>query len=264
MGRDDDCRWFVVGGRSRANKHNDTTSSWGWHVGRQHGSSHQPQGRKEVLQLPGDWPSQAPLSVMGGRRIEPGQRGGEGSLRLLVKCQHRGINQQRGQQEASAAKEVPQVGPSRGGGQRGSQAASNPGATANEGRKRVRDPTKSSALTPPNKQATRSTRFSYAAAVEGGKRVVLVSLDGTALTKEDPKLLQDAVNKLNLDALAKKEYHSIPEVLDAKLGLEVKTRDSKSVHLIGVCTAKANLRALTAEELEVLERPLRRHSGFMR
>ncbi len=63
---------------------------------------------------------------------------------------------------------------------------------------------------------------------------------------------------MTLDALAKKEFHNVPEVLEAKptkLGLEVKVRDSKS--------AKVNLRALTEEELEVLERPLRRYSGLM-
>ncbi len=52
-----------------------------------------------------------------------------------------------------------------------------------------------SGFTPSNKQATGSTRFSYAAVVEGGERVVLVSLDGTALTKADPRLLGEAVNK---------------------------------------------------------------------
>ena len=97
--------------------------------------------------------------------------------------------------------------------------------------------------------------------------MVLVSLDGTALTKEDPRLLGEAVNKWTLNALARKEFHNVPEVLDAKptkLGLEVRVRDSKSAHLVRMCAAKVNLRALTAEELAVLERPLRRYSGFMR
>ncbi len=110
-------------------------------------------------------------------------------------------------------------------------------------------------------------RFSYAVAVEGGERLVLVSLDGTALTKEDPRLLREAVNKWTLDTLTRKELHNVPEVLNAKptkLGVEVRVRDSKSAHLVRMCAAKVNLRALTAEELEVLERPLRRYSGFMR
>ncbi len=96
---------------------------------------------------------------------------------------------------------------------------------------------------------------------------MLVSLDGTALTKEDPRLLGEAVNKWTLDALARKEFHNVPEVLDAKptkLGLEVTVRDSQSAHLVRRCAAKVNLRALMAEELAVLERPLRRYSGFMR
>ncbi len=90
---------------------------------------------------------------------------------------------------------------------------------------------------------------------------MLVSLDGTALTKEDPRLLGEAVNEWTLDVLAKKEFHKVPEVLDArptKLGLEVKARDSKSAHVVRMCATKVNLRALTAEELEVLEKPLRR------
>ncbi len=85
-------------------------------------------------------------------------------------------------------------GPTRGGSQRGSQAASTSGASIS-GRKRRRDPTTTSGLNSPNKQAAGSTQFSYAAAVEGSKGVVLVSLDGTALTKEDPRLLWEAVNK---------------------------------------------------------------------
>ncbi len=163
-------------------------------------------------------------------------------------------------------KKHPKAGPSRRGGQPGSQAVSTSGATT-AGRKRARDPTTTSGFTPPNKQATGSTRFSYVLAVEGGKRVVLVSLDRTALSKEDPRLLGEAVNKWTLDALTKKEFHNAPEVLDArptKLGLEVKVRDSKSAHLVRMCAAKVNLRVVTAEELEVLGRPLRRYSGFVR
>ncbi len=97
--------------------------------------------------------------------------------------------------------------------------------------------------------------------------MVLVSLDGTTLTKEDPKLLGEVVNKWTMDALAKKEFHNVPEVIDTmptKLGLEVRVRDSKSAHLVRMCPAKVNLRALPAEELGVLEMPLRRYSGFMR
>ncbi len=174
------------------------------------------------------------MSVEGGRLIEPRQADGGKSLRLLVKCQHHGIHQQRGQQEAAAAKEAPEGRAIEGGGQPGSQAASTSGTTTT-GRKRARDPTTTSGFTPPNKQATGSTRFSYAAAVEGGESVVLVSLDGTALTKEDPRLLGEAVNKWTLDALARKEFHNVPEVLDAKptkLRLEVRVRDSKSAHLV--------------------------------
>ena len=88
--------------------------------------------------------------------------------------------------------------------------------------------------------------------------MVLVSLDGTTLTKEDPRLLGEAVNKWTLDELAKKEFHNVPEVLDtrpSKLGLEVKVRDFKSAHLVRMCATKVNLRDLTAEELEVLEKP---------
>ncbi len=74
-------------------------------------------------------------------------------------------------------KKHPKAGPSRVGGQPGGQAASTSRATAT-GRKRARDPT-SLGFTSPNKQANGSTRFSYDAAVEGGERVVLISLDGT-------------------------------------------------------------------------------------
>ncbi len=119
---------------------------------------------------------------------------------------------------------------------------------------------------PQTKKRQEAPGSPYAAAVEGSERVVLVSLDGTALTKEDPKLLGEAVNKWTLDALTRKECNNVPEVLDTrpmKFGLEVRVRDSKLSHLVRMCAAKVSLRALTAEELEVLERPLRRYSGFM-
>ncbi len=52
-----------------------------------------------------------------------------------------------------------------------------------------------------------------------------------ALTKEDPKLLGEAINKWTLDALARKEFHDVPEILIARpteLGIEVKVKDKKS------------------------------------
>ncbi len=171
-----------------------------------------------------------------------------------------------GNKKPPPPKKHPRAGQSRGGGQPGSQAVSTSRATS-KGHKRARDPTTMSGFTPPNKQAPGSTRFCYAAAVEGGKQVVLVSLDGTTLTKEDPRLLGEAVYKWTLNALTKKEFHNVPEVLDAKptkLGQEVRVKDSQSAHLVRVCAAKVNIRALMAEELAVLERPLRRYSGFMR
>ncbi len=59
----------------------------------------------------------------------------------------------------------------------------------------------------------------------------------------------------------------VPEVLEAspiKLELEVKVRDSKSAHLVRRCTSKVNLMTLTAEELEVVERPLQIYSSLIR
>ncbi len=95
-------------------------------------------------------------------------------------------------------------------------AAASTSGVPTTGRKRARDPTASLGLTSPNKQNTGSTRFSYAAAVEGGERVVLVSLDGTALTKDDPKSLVEAINKWTLDTLNRKEFHNVLEILEAK------------------------------------------------
>ncbi len=95
---------------------------------------------------------------------------------------------------------------------------------------------------------------------------MLVSLGSIALTKENPRHPGKAANKWTLHALAKKEYHNVPEVLDArptKLGLKVKARNYKSAHLIRMCAAKVILRAIMAEELEVVERPLRWYSDFM-
>ncbi len=134
--------------------------------------------------------------------------------------------------EAAASKEAPKGGDIGGGGgvSLAARPRPTPGLATTAGCKRARDPTTTLGFTPPNKQATESTRLSYAAAVEGGKRVVLVSLDRTAVSKEDPRLLGEAVNKWTLGVLAKKEFHNVPEVLDVrptKLGLGVKVRDSK-------------------------------------
>ena len=219
-----------------------------------------------MLQLPGvghlqhQCPSKACAAASRGKQAARGHYGSSSNVSTAAS------SSSGGNRKPPPPKQHPRARTSGGGGQPGSQAASTSGATT-AGRKRARDPTATSGFTPPNKQATGSTRFSYAAAVEGGERVVLVSLDGTALTQEDPKLLGEAVNKWTLNALARKEYHNVPEVLDArptKLGLEVRVRDTKLSHLVRMCAAKVSLRALTAEELEVLERPLRRYSGFMR
>ncbi len=48
-----------------------------------------------------------------------------------------------------------------------------------------------------------------------------------------------------------------------KIGLEVKVRDKKLAHLVRMCAAEVNLRALMAEVVKEGERQLRRYSGFM-
>ncbi len=263
MGGDDDGKWFVVAGRSRAKRRQNANSGGGTRAidagtGTNRGGVKKCYNCRGVGHLQHQCPSRTDASS--GRGRTAGSHHGSSTNVSSA------ASSSSGGRKPPPPKKHPRAGPTGGAGQRGSQAASTSGA-AITGRKRARDPTSTSGLTPPNKQATGSTRFSYAAAVEGDKRVVLVSLDGTALTKEDPRLLGEAVNKWTLDSLAKKEFNKVPEVLDAKptkLGLEVKVRDSKSAHLVRMCATKVNLRALTAEELEVLERPLRRYSGFMR
>ncbi len=264
-GDDDDGKWFVAGGRSRAKKRQDANNRGGTKVANagtvtNRGGAKKCFNCREVGHLQHQCPSRAGATSSRGKQTAGSHYGSSSNVSTAASTSSGG------NKKPPPPKKHPRAGPSRGGGQPGSQAASTSGATTT-GRKRARDPTTTSGFTPPNKQATGSTRFSYAAAVEGGERVVLVSLDGTALTKEDPRLLGEAVNKWTLNALARKEFHNVPEVLDAKptkLGLEVRVRDSKSAHLVRMCAAKVNLRALTAEELAVLERPLRRYSGFMR
>ena len=59
-------------------------------------------------------------------------------------------------------------------------------------------------------------------------------------------------NSEQVDCGHKKEYHNVPEVLDArqtKFGLEVKVRDTKFVHLVKMCAVKVNLMGFTKEEL---------------
>ncbi len=46
--------------------------------------------------------------------------------------------------------------------------------------------------------------------------MVLVNLDGTALTQDDPKLMGKAINKWTLEALTKNEFHDVPEGLSQR------------------------------------------------
>ncbi len=265
MGGDDDGgKWFVAGGRSRAKKRQDANNRGGTKAanagaGTSRGGTKKCFNCRGVGHLQHQCPSKAGASANRGKQAAGSHYGSSSNVSTAASTSSGG------NRKPPPPKKYPKAGPSRGGGQPGGQAASTLG-TATTGRKRARDTTTTSGFTPPNKQATGSTRYSYAAAEEGAERVVLVSLDGTALTKEDPRLLGEAVNKWTLDVLTKKEFHNVPEILDArptKLGLEVKVRDHKSAHLVRMCAAKVNLRALTEDELEVMERPLRRYSGFM-
>ena len=261
MGGDDDGKWFVAGGRSRARKRHDATSNRGdttavgAGAGTSHGGAKQCFNCRGVGHLQHQCPSKVGAASSRGKQAVRGHHGSSSNVSTAAS------GSSGGNRKPPPPKQHPRARTSVGGGQPGSQAASTSGVTTT-GRIRA-----TSGFTPPNKQATGSTQFSYAAAVEGGERVVLVSLDGTALTKEDPRLLGEAVNKWTQNALARKEYHNVPEVLDArptKLGLKVRIRDSKSSHLVRMCAVKVSLRALTTKELEVLERLLRRYSGFMR
>lgn len=209
--------------------------------------------------MPGGWQPPEPVSVQ-GRRNKPQEHDRDDFGSSSTNVNSAASTSCGGSRRPPPPWKHLQQGPRGGGGQPKSQVASTTGV-AWVGRKRARDTTTIMDFTPPNKQATSSTRFSYALAVEGCKRVVLMTLDGSALTKEDPKLLGEDINKWTLDALAKKEFHNVPEILigrQTKLGLEVKVTDARWVLQVRECAARVNLRVLTAEELEVLERPLRR------
>ena len=143
------------------------------------------------------------------------------------------------------------------------------GSTANTssttGRKRGRDTSNKSGLTPPTKMA--NTRFSYASAANGGQRVVLVRLDGTTLMKADATALGGRVNQWSLEMASRKDFHEIPEISEVRattLGLEVTTQDAKSASIVRKLAAKENLRALTDEEVAEAEKPRHKYSGFMR
>ena len=132
-------------------------------------------------------------------------------------------------------------------------------------RKRLRDPAFKSGYTPPAK--VQAGRFSYATAAAGGDRLVFVRLDGSALAKEDISNLGTKVNLATLEAIDAGQLHEVPDVETTamtRLGLEVISKDARSSALVKKCAAKVNLVALTAEELEEQERPLRKYSGFMR
>ncbi len=89
-------------------------------------------------------------------------------------------------------------------------------------------------LDPPNKQATGSTRFSYVWVVEFGDQVALVSVRIERLSQ---RIIPSSLVRLSTsELLTPCELHEV---------LEVKVRNKKSAHLVKVCVAKVNLRALT-------------------
>ena len=173
MGGDDGDKWFVAGGRSRARKRQDATTSRGGTsvVGAGAGTSR--GGGKKCFNCRGvgHLQHQCPLKVSTtssrGKQTAGSHYGSSSNVSTAASTSSGG------NRRLPPPKKHPKAGPSSGGGQPGSQAASTSGATT-AGCKRARDPTSTSGFTPPNKQATGSTRFSYAEAVEGGERVVLV------------------------------------------------------------------------------------------
>ncbi len=214
MGGDDDGKWFVAGGRSRVRKHQDTSSSRGARRPSARGQAPAAAAANNAstaggLATSSMCPSRTGAASSRGKQAARGHYGSSSNVSTAAS------SSSGGNRKPPPPKQHPRAGTLRRGSQPGGQAASTSGATT-AGRKRARDPMATSGFIPPNKQATGSTRFSYAAAVEGGERVVLVSLDGTALTKEDPRLLGEAVNKWTMEALTRKEYHNVPEVLNAR------------------------------------------------
>ncbi len=170
MGGNDNDKWFVAGGRSRARKRQDASTSRGCtrkavYVGggTSRGGAKKCYNCRDVGHLQHQCPSRVGATSSRGKQTSGGHYGFSSNVNTTASNSTGGKNR-----KPLAPKQQPKVGPSRRGGQPGSMAVSTSRATT-AGHMRVRDPTTTSGFIPPNKQATGSTRFSYAAAVKGGQ-----------------------------------------------------------------------------------------------
>ncbi len=178
------------------------------------------------------------MPVQGGHGRELWEVDAREPLQLVVKTstqrRHRAAVQQ-GQQEASTIKEALAdwaIG--------GRRSSSEPSRIHHQGpplqgrRGRGTSCNRQVLLDPPNKQATGSTRFSYVWVVEFGDQVALVSVRIERLSQ---RIIPSSLVRLSTsELLTPCELHEV---------LEVKVRNKKSAHLVKVCVAKVNLRALT-------------------
>ncbi len=133
MSGDNDDKWFVMGGHTRAKKRQDAPAA---NEVRSRPSK-RGQGPAEAASKSASTAGGSAMSSISVHRewapLKPGQADGGRSLRLLVKRQHHSVFQQR------PPRKHPKAGPIGGSSQRGSQYASTSGAVT-AWRKGARDP----------------------------------------------------------------------------------------------------------------------------
>ena len=122
MGGDDDDKWFVVGGRSRARKrHQDATSSRGGTsavgtgAGTSCGGSNKCFNCRGIGHLQHQCPSRAGATLSRGRQTAGSHHGSLSNVSTVASTSSRGNNRKK----PPPPKKHPQAGPSRGGNQPG-------------------------------------------------------------------------------------------------------------------------------------------------
>ncbi len=148
MGGDDDDKWFVAGGRSRAKKRQDTNNSRGGTLTVGVGADISRGGNKKCFKCQGVGHLQHQCPLIAGAASSRGKQTAGGHYGSSSNVSTAASTSSGGSRKPPPPKKHPRAGPSGGGGKHGSQAASNSEATT-KGCKRARDPTTSSGLTTP-------------------------------------------------------------------------------------------------------------------
>ncbi len=148
MDRDDDGKWFVAGGRSRAKKRQDATTNKGGTKAADAGAGTSRGGAKKCFNCRGVGHVQHQCPSRAGAMLSRGKQAVGSHYYSLSNVRTAASTGSGGNKKPPPPKKHPRVGPSRGGVSLAARPRLPPGATTT-GRKRASDPTTTSGFTPP-------------------------------------------------------------------------------------------------------------------